>query len=46
VPELIPIRHGRMLQLPFAFLRGSAAVMAADLAGTPASGIRVQAIVE
>jgi uncharacterized protein (DUF2252 family) len=42
VPELIPIRYGRMLQSPFAFLRGSAAVMAADLAGTPASGIRVQ----
>jgi uncharacterized protein (DUF2252 family) len=43
VPDLIPIRYGRMLQSPFAFLRGSAAVMAADLAGTPASGIRVQA---
>jgi uncharacterized protein (DUF2252 family) len=42
VPELIPIRYGRMLQSPFAFLRGSAAVMAADLADTPASGIRVQ----
>ena len=42
VPELIPIRHGRMLANPFAFLRGSAAVMAADLAATPASGIRVQ----
>jgi uncharacterized protein (DUF2252 family) len=43
VPELVPIRYGRMLQSPFAFLRGSAAVMAADLATTPASGIRVQA---
>jgi len=43
VPELVPIRYGRMLQSPFAFLRGSAAVMAADLAATPASGIRVQA---
>jgi uncharacterized protein (DUF2252 family) len=42
VPELIPIRYGRMLVSPFAFLRGSAAVMAADLATTPASGIRVQ----
>jgi uncharacterized protein (DUF2252 family) len=42
VPELIPIRFGRMLQSPFAFLRGSAAVMAADLATTPLSGIRVQ----
>jgi uncharacterized protein (DUF2252 family) len=42
VPELIPIRYGRMLADPFAFLRGSAAVMAYDLAPTPASGIRVQ----
>ena len=43
VPELIPIRYGRMLHSPFAFLRGSASVMAFDLAKTPASGIRVQA---
>jgi uncharacterized protein (DUF2252 family) len=43
VPELIPIRYGRMLASPFAFLRGSAAVMAGDLAATPASGIFVQA---
>jgi uncharacterized protein (DUF2252 family) len=43
VPELIPIRYGRMLASPFAFLRGSAAVMAGDLATTAASGIRVQA---
>ena len=43
VPELIPIRYGRMLASPFAFLRGSAAVMAGDLAATPASGILVQA---
>jgi uncharacterized protein (DUF2252 family) len=43
VPELIPIRYGRMLANPFAFLRGSAAVMAYDLASTPTSGIRVQA---
>ncbi|HTJ70140.1 MAG TPA: DUF2252 domain-containing protein [Actinospica sp.] len=42
VPELVPIRHGRMLASPFAFFRGAAAVMAADLAGTPDSGIRVQ----
>ena len=42
VPELIPIRFGRMLTNPFAFLRGSAALMAYDLAATPASGIRVQ----
>jgi uncharacterized protein (DUF2252 family) len=40
---LVPIRHGRMLTSPFAFLRGSAAVMAADLAKTRASGLRVQA---
>ncbi|QDU28977.1 hypothetical protein ETAA8_40830 [Anatilimnocola aggregata] len=43
MPQLIPIRHGRMLQSPFAFYRGSALNMAADLAGTPTSGIRVQA---
>ncbi len=41
--HLIPIRHGRMLQSPFAFYRGAAFNMAADLASTPASGIRVQA---
>jgi uncharacterized protein (DUF2252 family) len=41
--DLIPIRHGRMLQSPFAFYRGTAAIMAADLAHTPASGLRVQA---
>src|SRR3954465_5977740 len=43
VPELVPIRYGRMLQSPFAFFRGSAGVMAADLATTPTTGIRVQA---
>jgi uncharacterized protein (DUF2252 family) len=43
VPGLVPIRYGRMLTSPFAFLRGSAVVMAGDLSGTPASGIRVQA---
>jgi len=43
MPELIPVRHGRMLQSPFTFYRGAALNMAADLAGTPASGIRVQA---
>jgi uncharacterized protein (DUF2252 family) len=42
VPELVPIRHGRMLASPFAFYRGAAAVMAADLAGTPDSGLDVQ----
>jgi uncharacterized protein (DUF2252 family) len=43
LPELVPIRFGRMLQSPFAFYRGSAAIMAADLASTPNSGLRVQA---
>src|SRR5215471_13542162 len=42
-PELVLIRHGRMLQSPFAFYRGTAALMAADLAGTPVSGLRVPA---
>ncbi|HKT20487.1 MAG TPA: DUF2252 domain-containing protein [Stellaceae bacterium] len=41
--DLIPIRYGRMLQSPFAFFRGAAAIMAADLAKTPDIGIRVQA---
>ena len=43
LPGLIPIRYGRMLAGPFPFLRGSAALMAEDLASTPTSGIRVQA---
>ena len=43
VENLIPIRHGRMAESPFAFYRGSAALMAADLAATPTSGLRVQA---
>ena len=43
MPDLIPIRHGRMLQSPFAFFRGTAALMAADVAHTPVSGLRVQA---
>jgi len=43
LPELVPIRHGRMLQSPFAFYRGTAAIMTADLAHTPISGLRVQA---
>jgi len=43
VPELVPIRYGRMLQSPFTFYRGAAAVMAADLAQTPSNGIHVQA---
>ena len=43
VPELRPIRYARMAESPFAFFRGAAAVMAMDLASTPATGIRVQA---
>ncbi len=42
VPELVPIRYGRMSLSPFAFYRGAAAVMAADLAGTPKSGLHAQ----
>ncbi|MDR3623233.1 MAG: DUF2252 domain-containing protein [Paludisphaera borealis] len=42
IPELIPVRYGRMLQSPFAFYRGAAFNMAADLATTPASGPRPQ----
>jgi len=41
--ELIPIRYGRMLRSPFTFLRGSAALMAYDLATTPKTDIIVQA---
>jgi len=42
VPELVPVRHGRMLVSAFTFYRGAALPMAADLAGTPASGLQVQ----
>ncbi|WP_127357436.1 DUF2252 domain-containing protein [Actinacidiphila soli] len=42
VPELVPIRYGRMLESPFRFYRGAAAIMAGDLAATPVSGIRAQ----
>jgi hypothetical protein len=42
IPELLPIRYGRMSESPFAFFRGSAAVMAADLASTPESGLWTQ----
>ncbi len=42
-PGLVPIRYGRMLESPFRFFRGSAAVMAADLAATPTTGVYVQA---
>lgn len=41
--RLIPVRHGRMLQTPFTFYRGAALNMAADLAVTPSTGMRVQA---
>ena len=43
VPELVPIRYGRMMVSPFAFYRGGALIMAADLARSTDSGIRVQA---
>ena len=43
LPELVPIRYGRMLRSPFTFLRGSAGVMAHDLATTPNTELRVQA---
>jgi len=42
--ELLPIRFGRMAASPFAFLRGSAAVMAADLGVIPTTGVQVQAV--
>ncbi|MGN9789813.1 DUF2252 domain-containing protein [Streptomyces sp. OZ13] len=42
LPELVPIRYGRMLESPFRFYRGAAAVMAADLGPLPNTGLRVQ----
>jgi uncharacterized protein (DUF2252 family) len=42
LPELLPIRYGRMCASPFAFYRGAAALMARDLAGTPVTNLRVQ----
>ncbi len=42
LPELVPIRYGRMLASPFTFYRGAAVIMAADLATTPRSGITTQ----
>ena len=42
VPELVPIRYGRMLVSPFAFYRGAALIMASDLASTPRSGLTAQ----
>jgi uncharacterized protein (DUF2252 family) len=42
VPELVPVRYGRMLVSPFTFYRGAALIMAGDLAATPRSGLTVQ----
>ena len=42
VPELVPIRYGRMLVSPFTFYRGAAYLMASDLAGTPTTGLQAQ----
>lgn len=42
VPELVPIRYGRMIESPFRFYRGAAAIMASDLADTPRTGITTQ----
>ncbi len=42
MPELVPLRYGRMLVSPFTFYRGAALIMAADLAGTPRTGVTVQ----
>lgn len=43
IEQLLPIRYGRMLTNPFAFYRGSAGIMAADLALTPSTGVQLQA---
>jgi uncharacterized protein (DUF2252 family) len=43
LPNLVPVRYGRMLRTPFTFLRGSAGLMAHDLATTPNTGMQVQA---
>jgi uncharacterized protein (DUF2252 family) len=43
VPELVPVRYGRMMVSPFTYFRGAALPMASDLAGTPVSGLAVQA---
>ena len=40
-PDLVPVRHGRMMVSPFTFYRGAAKIMAADLAGTPVAGLRL-----
>src|SRR4249919_2512961 len=41
-PDLVPVRHGRMMVSPFTFYRGAAKIMAADLAATPTAGLTVQ----
>ena len=38
-PDLVPVRHGRMMVSPFTFYRGAAKIMATDLAGTPTAGL-------
>ena len=43
LPDLVPLRNARMAADPFAFFRGGAAIMAADLAGSPSTGVHVQA---
>src|SRR5512138_1648683 len=42
VPDLVPVRHGRMMASPFTFYRGAAKIMAADLKDTPRAGLDVQ----
>ena len=42
LPELVPLRYGRMLASPFTFYRGTASIMAPDLAGTPRTGLDTQ----
>ena len=41
-PDLVPVRHGRMMVSPFTFYRGAAKIMAADLASTPVAGLDAQ----
>ena len=43
VPDLVPVRYGRMMETPFTYYRGAALPMASDLAATPATGLIVQA---
>jgi uncharacterized protein (DUF2252 family) len=42
MPDLLPLRHGRMVRSAFTFYRGAALTMTADLGSTPVSGVRVQ----